>query len=142
MIDLGSYTGVPGSVAYGIGNSGDVVGQGQGTPGGVNHAILWDGGNAYDLNTLLDSSGAGWILEGAWDINDNGQIATYGRFQDGWMHALLLTPIPEPGSLALLAIGLVGVAYSRRGCRYKPDAGHPPYCGTDLSIPLQVRHSH
>ncbi|MBX3411469.1 MAG: hypothetical protein KF708_02035 [Pirellulales bacterium] len=47
---------------------------------------------AIDLNTVVDSSGAGWILQYATDVNDHGQIVGYGRNPSGQTEAFLLTP--------------------------------------------------
>ena len=46
-----------------------------------------------DLNTLLDSSGAGWVVMTATGINDKHQIVGWGKSpRDGQNHAILLTP--------------------------------------------------
>jgi probable HAF family extracellular repeat protein len=51
-----------------------------------------------DLNNLLDSSGAGWILMNAFGINDNHQIVGWGYFTYGapGAHAFVLTPNRYP----------------------------------------------
>jgi hypothetical protein len=46
-----------------------------------------------DLNTFLPS---GWIMDQAFDINDNGQIICNGSNPEGKGGAFILTPIPEP----------------------------------------------
>jgi len=46
----------------------------------------------YDLNTLLDSSGAGWTLVQATGINDSHQIVGFGITPKGETHAFVLTP--------------------------------------------------
>jgi probable HAF family extracellular repeat protein len=91
------------SLVNGINSNGDVVGEF--TP--ANH-LVWQGvgGNAflyrngvmYDLNTLLDASGDGWLLYRATSINDKGAIVG-----QGWFHGPYLEPflaVPSAGSPA------------------------------------------
>ena len=56
-----------------------------------------------DLNNDIRSD-SGWTLEDALGINDTGQIVGYGTNPSGQMDAFVLTPIPEPGLLALLLL--------------------------------------
>jgi probable HAF family extracellular repeat protein len=97
MHDLGTL-GIGGSsYAFGINNSGQVVGRSGG-------AFLWTSGDGMvNLNTLIDPQ-SGWELIYANAINDAGQIVGTG-YIGGEQHAFLLTPVPEPASLALLALG-------------------------------------
>jgi len=72
---------------------------------GTDRASLFDPtgqGHNIDLNTLIDP-GLGWILTGAYSINDNGWIVGWGYNPDGYARAYLL--IPEPATLAILALG-------------------------------------
>src|SRR5262249_20920603 len=72
MVDLGTM-GLIYSYAWGINASGQIVGEagvGDGNPAG----FLYSAGVMYDLNTLLDGSGAGWRMNEAYGINDNGWI--------------------------------------------------------------------
>ena len=55
------------------------------------HAVLWSGGRVTDLNALIPAS-AGWVLEDARAINEQGQIVGRGTFR-GKEHAFLLTPL-------------------------------------------------
>jgi probable HAF family extracellular repeat protein len=77
------------------------------------HAFIWDETSGFqDLNNLIPAN-SGWILEGAWGINNKGQIVGNGSI-NGQENAFLLTPIsqsvPEPvSSLSLLAFGTCGV---------------------------------
>jgi hypothetical protein len=70
------------------------------------HAFLYSGGVMTDLNTLIDPT-SGWVLQTAQAINDSGQITGYGII-GGQTHAFLLTPIPEPSSVVLAALGFAG----------------------------------
>jgi probable HAF family extracellular repeat protein len=106
------------SQAMAINASGEIVGVADGPgPGFVAFRRSASGG-LVDLNTLLEPvSGAGWILTGAVAINDHGQIAGYGTL-NGVDRGFLLTPVPEPSSLAVAALGVVAfatVALRRRG---------------------------
>ena len=82
------------NVAWGINASGDVVG----TRGNSqSRAMLYtDAGGLRDLNTLIDPS-LGWVLLGAHDINDAGQIVGYA-FNNFTVqtHAVRLQPATAP----------------------------------------------
>jgi probable HAF family extracellular repeat protein len=105
MVDIGTLSGNQ-SYAYDINSTGQIVGNSNG------RAFLYSNGTMYDLNDLIDSNW-GWMLEDAGAINDAGQIAVVGSM-NGRNHVLLLNPIPEPGTLVLLALGIVGVGLRRR----------------------------
>lgn len=112
MTDIGSLPGGGQSGAYAINNNGEIVGtaaivpDGQPVYVGEWHAILYSGGAMIDLNTRLDTSSAGWLLEDAVAINDVGMIVGDGLFNGGTSSIpVLLTPVPEPSALVLLAIG-------------------------------------
>jgi len=119
MVDLGTIGGGTISTAKGINDLGDIVGDSQ-NASGQNMAFIYDGGVMYDLTSLLDSSGAGWVLTApstaAGGINDLGQIVGTGTDPLGQLHAYLLTPVPEPTSMALLVggAGALGVTLYRR----------------------------
>ena len=95
-----------------INNHGQVVGT-LGT-GGYDVAYLWENGVATNLFDLIPP-GSGWTqLYVANDINDSGQIVGWGELENFQVHGFLLTPVPEPASVFLLAIGAVYVMRRRR----------------------------
>jgi probable HAF family extracellular repeat protein len=131
-------------MAYAINDSGLIAGAyGNASPGvdGSVHAFISNNGsNAIDLSRLIDPK-SGWNLTMAMDINNLGQIATYGVGTDGLSHKLLLTPVgtldpsqfvaaadggsgvtgttptpvPEPSTLAFLGIVLAWMGRNRLG---------------------------
>jgi probable HAF family extracellular repeat protein len=84
------------NVALGMNNAGDVVGSGRPTLGTTvfpSAFLFTDVGGMVDLNTLIDPA-SGWVLKGAGDINDEGQIAAWGSNNlTGTYRALRLTPV-------------------------------------------------
>ena len=117
MTDMGTLPTYTNSQTTAINNHGQILGFCTSFSGG-SRAFIYSGGVMRDLNTLLDSSGAGWYLPGDGDINDNGVIACDGSTPSGERHVLLLTPVPEPPSVILLAFGamlLGGCAAARLG---------------------------
>ena len=148
MTDLGSLPGYQDSVARAMNTSGQVVGHvGNSITSSYGaylsysrdsliHAALFDAnsGKVTDLNTLL-APGSGWILQDALGINDSGQIIGSGTF-NGVDRSFLLTPstgdiaaVPEPGTLAIAAVGIVAVALRRRAKRK-----HEPRCGDRSAV--------
>ncbi|TAK82650.1 MAG: PEP-CTERM sorting domain-containing protein [Aquabacterium sp.] len=102
------------SFASDINDLGQVVGNYR-DDAGTNHAFLWQGGTMVELTDAVD--GSGWTLEGAQAINDKGQIVGWGVF-NGERRAFLLTPVPEPATWMLTALGLgLAVAVQRRAKR-------------------------
>ena len=81
-----------------------------------NGAVLDQAPFIYDtqMRNLNDLVPAGWTIIDANAINDAGQIAGDGSFDGGPEHALVLTPVPEPGSLASLCAAAGGWALWRR----------------------------
>jgi probable HAF family extracellular repeat protein len=105
MHDLGTLGGSY-SAAYGINNHGQIVGSADGANGTAGGAFLFDSiAGMINLNTLIDSN-SGWQLSTAEAINDVGQIIGRGHI-GGQEHDFLLTPVPEPSTFALLAIGAI-----------------------------------
>jgi probable HAF family extracellular repeat protein len=102
-----------GSVANAMNSNDDVVGyyttveavQNQGI---AQHAFLYHGGAMYDLNTLFDGTGDGWVVGNATGINDAGWIVG-----QGWLHGGRSEPflaIPTSGAPAGLQTRFVNVS--------------------------------
>ena len=83
MQDLGTLPGGSFSEAYGINQSGQVVG-GADNSSGYEHAFLWSNGTMQDLGTL--SGGPNGV---ATAINNAGQVAGYADNSSGWAQAFL-----------------------------------------------------
>ncbi|MEZ6071608.1 MAG: DUF3466 family protein [Pirellulales bacterium] len=109
MHDLGTLGGTE-SYGYDINNNGQIVGQSFITDNNGIHAFVYDSVHGMvDLNSLIDPLSGWYYLSRASAINDMGQITGWGQKNNGELHAFLLTPIPEPSSLAL-AIGALCTA--------------------------------
>jgi probable HAF family extracellular repeat protein len=113
MKSLGTLGGTQ-SYGYGIDSNGDVVGYSW-TGDGVTHGFLYSDGVMIDLNALLEI-GSGWTIDGAYGINDAGQILAQAT-HDGQRFAIELNPTlatPEPAALGLVLLGLLAVTGLRR----------------------------
>ena len=107
MSPLALLPGGSGTIAHDINNLGQIVGA------DMSHlAVLWEDGVISDLNGLIPA-GSGWTLRSARGINDLGQIVGWGII-NGNSHAFLLTPVPEPATLALLALGGAALVARRK----------------------------
>jgi hypothetical protein len=104
MRDLGHFgSGVTNSPA--INDLGQVVGSYDLTTGGGSSFIWSQTTGMRDLKSLVDSSANGWSLGRPMSINDAGQIVGVGIDRSGFNEAFLLTPLPEPSTLILFAVG-------------------------------------
>ena len=87
-------------------------------------ATLWDNGTPYILNSLVTNVGD-WHLLYPEHINDRGQIEVLAfSFTQGRLR-VILTPVPEPGSLCLAAIAISSAFFANRRSsrRRSKDAG-------------------
>jgi probable HAF family extracellular repeat protein len=103
MQDVGTIPGDQSSIPNAIDDKGRVVGaSGSGVAPEFNftplHAFLWENGVMTDLNTRIPAN-AGFQLIFAFGINPGGQIVACGVEASGNIHAVLLTPAHEAGSL-------------------------------------------
>lgn len=85
--DLGTLGGNQ-SLAFGLDDAGRVVGRSLDARGGE-RAFLWQDGEMMDLGSLVDPA-LGWVLNAAYAINNQGQIAGVGTL-NGEARAFLLT---------------------------------------------------
>jgi probable HAF family extracellular repeat protein len=108
MHNLGTLGGASSS-GLDINSSGHVVGTSL-TAGGATHGFVYTSSDGMlDLTSLV----SGWVIESAKGINDAGQITGLG-VRNGESHAVLLTPVPEPSTFALLVLGAAVASLRRR----------------------------
>lgn len=81
--------------AFAINNIGAVVGTSYGD--GFQFGFVWSKEReTINLNTTLDSSGSGWTVLDAFDIDEFGRIVGRAQFSIGEPQAVLLTPLNDP----------------------------------------------
>ncbi|MDM5178997.1 PEP-CTERM sorting domain-containing protein [Massilia sp. DJPM01] len=112
MNDLGwspRYT----SSAVDINNLGQVIGYGADADG-QQHGFIYQNGQLVQLDTVVDPS-ANWVIRNTYSINDHGLILA-NACKLGVCGTVLLSPVPEPETYALMlaGLGLLGVCARRR----------------------------
>ena len=113
MLSLGTTSSsLPFTIAFGLNDNGQVVGEAYNNDTGTYHAFIYETGQMLDLNTLIPA-GSGLTLTDAQAINDNGQIVANGNY-GGINQAFLLNPVPEPATGTLLFVFLAGLGVWRR----------------------------
>lgn len=117
IMDLGTFGGGYITRAFDINNHGDIVGMGD-IEGLAPRAFLYTGGRMIDLNDLADPPfNIPYVsLEGAFGINDAGEIAAVQCWDNG-CNAVLLTPVPEPHNWLMLGAGAAVLLGVRRRSR-------------------------
>jgi probable HAF family extracellular repeat protein len=116
FMNLGTAAGAISVDGGNLNNLNQVVGTLGFGAGLINHGFLWSNGVMTDENNLLPAN-SGWVLRDAQAINDLGQIVGFGDI-NGQEHAYLLSPVPEPSTVALIATGGITLAFlmwRRRG---------------------------
>jgi len=103
------------SYASAINDSNQIVGYSFGSNNAPEHAILYSNGVMSDLNTMLDASSAGWTLQTAAGISNNGLIVGDGYAPNATVEtAFLLVPVPEPSTWLLATLSAGGLWLARR----------------------------
>jgi uncharacterized membrane protein len=79
-----------------INNLGQVLGSSAATDAATGNAgpgrlVIWRDGGVFEIQSLLDASGAGWTVTSVTGLNNSGQIAGFGT-ANGETHAFILTP--------------------------------------------------
>lgn len=82
--------------------------------GGVLRAAAWDPvSGLVNLNSRIGSASATYSLSRAIQLNDNGQMVCEAT-KNGQSMYVFLQPVPEPGTWAVLGLGLAGILRRHR----------------------------
>ena len=121
-ISLGLLPGSLRSFGADVNSTGTVVGWNDGGSLGE-EAFLWTAADGMlRLNELLVGV-SGWDVQRVRSINDLGYIVGNAVGSDGIVHAVLLTPVPEPATWSLLVAGLLSTL--RAAARWRHREGEP-----------------
>jgi probable HAF family extracellular repeat protein len=91
-----------------INNSGVAIGYSEVSVEVWHAFVSFPGEPMADLNALLVNPIPGAVLINAYGLNDSGRIVGEMLLGNGTTRAFLLTPVPEPASVVLCGVALVG----------------------------------
>lgn len=112
LISLGVLQGAARSFGADVNSDAWAVGWNDGGANGE-QAFLWTPGDGMlDLNAVVVDA-QGWQIQRARSINDMGYIVANAMNADGSIRAVLLTPVPEPSTWALMFGGLAAIGLNR-----------------------------
>jgi probable HAF family extracellular repeat protein len=106
VVDLGTLGGSQ-SAAYGIDDTGDIVGDSYVAGNGTTHAFLYSNNVMIDLNSLLPIT-SGWTITAAYGIDNVGDIVGVGTLS-GQTYAVELTSNSQSYASRATTIGLLSV---------------------------------
>ena len=69
-------------------------------------SYIWEEGAGFVLVQELLEDDSPWEIGRLWGINNQGQMIATADFE-GEYHGVLLTPVPEPGTLLLISFGIL-----------------------------------
>jgi probable HAF family extracellular repeat protein len=107
-IELGNFVAGFNARASDINDAGNIVGTAD-TPSGPRAEMWTPDGTTIDLNSLIDPA-SGWTLTTAYHISQDNWISGLGQFDPdgpgpmGAYNRLYIIQVPEPSSIALLAL--------------------------------------
>lgn len=102
LISLALADGFTSASGESINDSGQIVGN-MSNSEGEQSAFLWSNGVTVNLNEFAAADLDGWTLLTASAINNSGQISGLA-FKDDVYSSYLLTPVPEPATMTVLAL--------------------------------------
>lgn len=108
--------GIPSSAdAYAVNELMQIVGSELDPNEFVPHAMYWENGQSFVLSDYVVDLPQGLRLDGAYDINEQGQILVQAfDAANVQFVTVLLTPVPAPGTGLLLGAGLLAATRRRR----------------------------
>lgn len=126
ILNLGSLGGSQ-SFAVAVNDAGAAVGASLLPGDSFEHAVLYQGSVATDLNIYLSAglTAQGWYLAQARGISESGAIVGWARnYITGDQQGFFLSPIPELPTPALCAVGLFLLYIAQRARRQESGAVH------------------